>query len=385
MKSNEYRKIQVNITTYKEDNKNAIKNMNEDKNRKHSANLNKFICSICLNSKIEDKSNEKNKVYPKTCPICQRHCDICIEKTTTKPDKAQNEKKAKKPEDHRDTKKTDTKSVQTLLTDNKSLNLLNEVLTVFQSKKIDHVKPKTVMLKDASVSTDNIKTLNAKLSVSKVFNFSIDQNKETENGKFIVMSSKVDSKRSHIDLIKNKSSSIPQMKIEELKHSLKEKTKSKDAIEEVNRMFANVKKNYNNNDRNRPSIRHGPRILPVVETIVDHNEKLLQENEIKLDKKHNYKCCQANCMSSGDSIKCCHNKESESHDKSQCCHQKEIERCDKSQYCHGKDSGRCDKCVYMLCCHYKNCRKMQGVMICDRCREVKESLKLSERSFEDSG
>lgn len=380
MKSNEYRKIQVNITTYKKDNfKEPLKNMNEDKNRRnYQTNLNnKFICSICLNSKAEDKVNEKCKSNSKACPICQRNCAVCIEKDLNKTEKEHNETlRVHKTKNiiKEGPKKTETKSVQTIQTDlNKSLNLLNEVLTVFQSKKIDQVKSKTVILKDASVSTSNIRTFNSKLSISKVFQFSIDQNGGTENGKFIVMSSKINSKRSNIDLIKNKSSSIPQMKIEELKHSLKEKTKSKDAIEEVNRMFATVRKNYYTDDLNRPSIRCGPRILPVVETVVDYNEKFIRETETKINKKHSYKCCQTSCMSSGDSIKCCHTKESD--------------RCDKTQCCHLKESGRCEKCVYMLCCHYNNCRQTQaGVMICERCRDAKEMpWKYSERSFEDSG
>lgn len=361
MKPNEFRKVQVNITTYKKDIFNEhLKNMNVDKNRRNKDNNNKFVCSICLNSK--DKNNDNNRKNSKSCPICQRSCDICTEKAQNKTEKAKNDTQkvqiAKM--NLKETNNTETKSVQTVQTDlNKSLNLLNEVLTVFQSKKVEQVKSKTVILKDASVSTEDVRTLNSKLSVSKVFQLSIDRNSANDNGKFIVMSSKIESKRSNIDLIRNKSSSVPQMKLEELKYSLKEKTKAKDIVEEVNRMFATVKRNHTSDNLNRPSIRSGPRILPVVETIADHN---------KITEK-SCKCCQTNCMSSGDSIKCWHKEK----------------KCD-IECCPKKDDEVCEKCVYMLCYHYKNCQKIKaGVMVCERCREVKTHSEQSEHSFADSG
>lgn len=372
MKPSEFIKVEIHVTSYKKDNLTTdLTKMNEDKNMRSSKLNHKFICSICLKSKPEDTTDEHYKINSKPCPICQKGRDFCkenvqseAEKMHYKTEKEQKTKVSNKDKDRPKSMNTETKSVQTVQTD---LNLLNEVLTVFQSKKTEQVKSKTVLLKDASVSTNNVRYLYAKLSVSKVFQFSIDHNKANENGKFIVMSSKGDDCRSsNIDLIiTHKSSSIPQMKLEELKYCLKEKTKSKDAIEEVNRMFATVKRNYKNNDNlNRPSIRSGPRLLPVVETNADHNAKHLLS----------CKCCQTyNCMSSGDPIKCYQPKENERSVQTKCCHTKESEKC--------------VKCVYMLCCHYKNCRQMQaGVMICEKCQDVKQfPWKHSKHSIEDSG
>ncbi|KOB78603.1 Uncharacterized protein OBRU01_01740 [Operophtera brumata] len=252
-----------------------------------------------------------------------------------KTEKVQKTKESIKDKD-RPNKKTETKSVQTVQTDlNKNLNLLKEVLTVFQSKKIEQVKSKTVILKDASVSTNNVRNLTSKLSISKVFQVSIDRNKTNEEGKFIVTSSKVDDCRSsNMDLIlTHKSSSIPQMKLEELKYRLKEKTKSKDTIEEVNRMFATVGRNHKNNDSlNRPSLRSGPRLLPVVETNADRNEKHLKRCGTEIARNHSCKCCQTyNCMSSGDSIKYCQPEEHDRNVRSKCCDTKESGKCENNQ------------------------------------------------------
>lgn len=335
------KKICIHITTYKPSSQEkSMPNMEERANRRN-CKANKFVCAICLNARMEDK-NDYNKQITKSCPICQKSCDYC--QNTYKREK---EKFSSEP-----ILDPNVKNVQTSETNvSQGLNLLNEVLTVFQNKRVDITKEKEKpgLFKDVGVSTeDTHKRHPTKLTVSR-FQYSIDETKKEENGKFTVVSSCqpdfVRKSQYSIDLIKHKSSSIPQMKLEELKYSLKEKSRSKDAIEEVNRMFATVRKSGRNiENANRPMVRNGPRVLPVVKNLVRQ-----ETNNVSVDGTDNCRCCQT-CMSSGDSCI-----------KQECCQDMDYERCGSN------------KCVYMMCCHYQNKKKMQaGVMICDHCKNLKD-------------
>ncbi|XP_028033687.1 uncharacterized protein LOC114245646 [Bombyx mandarina] len=210
-----------------------------------------------------------------------------------------------------------------------SYTLFNEVLNILRNKKnkVDVRKNK-----DAGTNTDfKIKPI---LVASKIFSYSIEG---SSNKDFTVINSCQPKNKTEcaINLLKHKSSSIPQMKIEEIKQNLKENAKSRDSIEEVNRMFARVRnsdyKDENEFGVNRPITRKGPRVLPVVKTNYQNSPD-------------HCKCCQTkHCMSSGDSIK----------------------------------RGRDEKCVYMMCCHYDNSRHTQtGVLFCERCRFVNSKCKL---------
>lgn len=330
--NNYYNKVYIQITTYKQYSK-LKEDMNHEKEiiKRFSQpdDNTKFICSICLNtkSKYDDYGKpECNKRKTKSCPICQKGVHYRWEGLAEKlkPEKCEVKEKAIRMSDHT----SSTKTVQTSQTDvTQGLNLLNEVLTVFQSKKQICVEKekynKTVIVKDACVETESwrIKTdIKPKLTISKVYHISIAESNVAENNKFtIVNCSQPQRDRNSqysIDLIKHKSSSIPQMKLEELKHSLKEKTKSKDAIEEVNRMFATVRKNAlleSTDDGNRPLIRSGPRVLPVVRVNKKHGHDMTcgsklrfsydRREEKRVEEKH-CKCCQTNnyLLSSGDSL-----------------------------------------------------------------------------------
>lgn len=310
------KKVHIQITTYTK--QESEKNMNHEKEIAKSFMRSdsgaKFICSICLNTKPKSDEIVKlecNKRRWRSCPICHKDFDLRCE-TSTDSTLIHNKcevgmKPVCIPTNQR---ALSTKIVQTSETDvSQGLNLLNEVLTVFQNKKhlcIEKEKhTKTVIVKDASVETENLldkKYIQPKLTVSQVFSVSIDENVVSAKNKFTIVNCSqprryVTSQYS-IDLIKHKSSSIPQMKLEELKHSLKEKTRSKDAIEEVNRMFATVRNNTLReriDEANRPLIRHGPRVLPVVKT-----ENKAYVNEVS----SNCKFCQTNnyLLSSGDSF-----------------------------------------------------------------------------------
>ncbi|CAG4987932.1 unnamed protein product [Colias eurytheme] len=293
---------------------------------------NRFICSICLNQRPANilRNDEINKHAAKSCPICQCGVPLYI--------------------DHSDTKKADfhdkfkTKHVQTSQTDiPHSITLLNEVLNAFQAKKSFDAKAKTT--KDASVNTNPVKLIRkTNLSISETFHYSIEGTNRVNGEKFTILNYEPQVEKK-ISLCKHKSSSIPQMKLEELKHSLKEKTKSKDAIEEVNRMFATVRKLDDRSDSNRPLIRSGPRILPVVKT----------ENYEEADTKIHYedrKINQEYEMSSGDSGLKMGTKRNR------------IERCCKFE--------KCAECMYM-CYHYQHYKSG----ICEHCRLHK--LEMRER------
>lgn len=355
MKSSDHHGIvKINITTrtYKEDNR------TRDKMERHTCRNNqntKFICSICLNTKLndEEKNLECNKRKSKSCPICQKSCDVSVNNT--------NEKTRRDKTNCKRLDEISTKHIQTSRTDiTQGLNLLNEVLTVFQSKKQLFIQKekngKTIIVKDASISTDNVNIYKPRLTVSKLFQFSINEGNTSNNGMFSIINScqpELNNSQNSIDLIKHKSSSIPQMKMDELKNSLKEKAKSKDAIEEVNRMFATVKRDDRNEKGNRPMIRNGPRVLPVVKTNTFCEPTQNKSDEIISDRSESRpscKCCETNFyLSSGDSL-----------GKQECCHQK----------C---DDDKCEK-TYVMCSHYSNHRReiQKHVPICERCRNMQD-------------
>ncbi|XP_059058935.1 uncharacterized protein LOC131852289 [Achroia grisella] len=351
----QYKKVQIHITTFEtelHENIEENKIMNKDnRNRYRNTANNKTVCSICLNTKTVDK--EKIEEIRIICPICHKNnqCDKygCDNRTMTEKQQANHEKR------EQETKKHNTKVIQTSHSDiTQGLNLLNEVLTVFQSKKqlsVERATSKTALSKDAYTITE-VKPKNCdlkpKLSLSRVFQYSIEEDtKIYDNYNFrIVHYFQPDYMRKSQHLIKRKSSSIPQMKLEELKHSLKEKNKSKDTIQEVNRMFATVKKNEISNCleySNRPAVRNGPRILPVVKT-KDHEDANIEFNK-KTELEHNCTCCGMNQqLSSGDSL-------------NHMCH----------KMCHEK---KCDKCIYTLCCHYENSHQIKHKpQVCEFCKK----------------
>ncbi|CAH0716892.1 unnamed protein product, partial [Brenthis ino] len=282
--------------------------MEKERQDKYKYNPNRFICSICLNkhsSKEDMRYTESCKRKSKSCPICQKN----------------NGKAGDKERDAQEVG-INGKNVQTSQPDvTQGLNLLNEVLTVFQNKKQSEIKKdksKTIILKDACVGTERI---TPKLSVSKMFLYSIEEN-GNNSGKCEVINCQPESKSQFsIDLFKHKSSSIPQMKLDELKNSLRQKKTSKDAIEEVNRIFATVRK-LDTTDPNRPMIRNGPRVLPVVKI-----ENKFSENDDAATLKCN---CQNYKMSSGDSFECCHKNKRNDETFYMCCH---YQHCLNVEYC----------------------------------------------------
>ncbi|CAH1642997.1 unnamed protein product [Spodoptera littoralis] len=338
----------------------------DDRSPKKYQKNQKYVCAMCLNNRVEGKANECCRKIPKSCPICQKSKECVLNEI-----KKEKEMKDKCPS----SKDPNVKTVQTSDTNvAQGLSLLNEVLTVFQNKKVDMNKDKVKsgLLKDVAVATDdqnddkNLKE-RTRLTVS-TFQYSIEDTKKThENGKFIIVNSsqpEVVGSRNSVDLLKHKSSSIPQMKLEELKYSLKAKSRSKDAIEEVNRLFATVRKPSQkiSDISNRPMVRSGPRVLPVVNNNYNiHAEPNKRDFGYECVNSQNSSCkvCQT-CMSSGDS-----------NSKNECCH---------------SDKQKCDKCVYMLCCHYEHKRKVQtGVLICEHCREMNEDYCCQHNCVEDSG
>ncbi|KAL0859220.1 hypothetical protein ABMA27_011035 [Loxostege sticticalis] len=400
-----YKKVKIQITTFqKEDSKKrSKKRMDKEKYRQSLNESNRrYICAVCSNSNNQHICNDCGRLA-KPCPICRKADDIKNDKrsdNTKKPDnknalfhtydhKTFNSKVKDKPDAcnrthveekevrsneknaKRNNIKTDnTKTVQTSQTDlTQDLSLLKEVLTVFQSKKQMDIKSnntKTVVMKDVSVATEAQSNLDLKpkLTKSRIFQLSIGEVSNNNNNDFKVVNccQPSNKKSSHysIDLIKHKSSSIPQMKLEELKYSLKEKTKSKDAIEEVNRMFATVRRHEKSKTieyHNRPLVRNGPRVLPVVKTnTYQENAKENSESEMENKAKDETicKCCQTNNLqlSAGDSFF-----------KHECCYHKMLHE------------GKCEKCVYMLCCHYQNHRKIEtGALVCEHCRKVREGI-----------
>nr|XP_026483824.1 uncharacterized protein LOC113391909 [Vanessa tameamea] len=336
-----YKSVEINITTYKY---NIAKNMTEDRfDRRFSKNKqNRYICSVCLNRK---RSNEDYKNIEsnnrRSCPICQEGQDYDFETSCADQNAHKDINNIHQTNETlgNDIEKRG-KNIQTSQPDiTQGMSLLNEVLNVFQSKKqLDNKDKsyKTIILKDASVSTEENKKDGPKLSLSKIFYCSIEETSQMYNNKFVIINCQPETTKTSqfsIDLINRKSSSIPQMKLEELKKSLKEKTKSKDAIEEVNRMFASVRKyeiTQNLDIPNRPMVRNGPRVLPVVKTPTE-------DKGTKGDSPKNSRNCQTNYkMSSGDSYEYCHTNE------------------------------RCENCFYMKC-HYQH-RSKSGAA-CPNCRK----------------
>ncbi|XP_052757085.1 uncharacterized protein LOC113515264 [Galleria mellonella] len=334
-----YRKVQIHINTFEADlyektEENKIMNKdNHNGGKCKNFHNNRTICSICLNTKTYEK--DKNEGVNETCPICHQNKgnnnNVITENQQNCDEKG-----------HTVVKPQNTKLVQTPHADiSQGLNLLNEVLTVFQSKKqltTHNANNKAATIKDASTITDvdtKVYKLKPKLSVSNIFHYSIEEHRmASENRNFrIVHCFQPDYIRSQ-HLIKRKSSSVPQMKLEELKHCLKEKKKSKDTIEEVNRMFATVKRNESNtlDCTNRPIVRNGPRLLSVVKT--KDREGVHNEFNNKIDCEHNCKYCKMkHRLSSGDSSNQCR------------------------KTCNG---GKYDKCVYTLCCHCHTNNQMQN-------------------------
>ncbi|XP_032525156.1 uncharacterized protein LOC116776157 [Danaus plexippus] len=284
---NNYKIVKIDITSRNGVIKYFSSNMNEDRKMQ-----NRFMCSICLNRKVSQEEYidvECCKRKSKSCPRCQKQDEDDELRNTNRKNREGNGK-------HIQTSQPDV---------TQGLTLLNEVLTVFQNKKQVEIKnkSKTVIFKDACVGTEDVQNKNY-LSVSKILQYSIESRQANENVLYSVVCCHPETAKSQypLDLTKRKSSSIPQMKLEELKQSMKEKTKSKDAIEEINRMFAVVRKNDDKScDSNRPLIRNGPRVLPVVKTHHYQTDKPLAKCQ----------CCQTNYqMSSGDNVKqheCCHN------------------------------------------------------------------------------
>lgn len=369
-------KVSIYITAFKIEN-DSRKTIKETMNRtahNHNEQDKKFLCSMCLNSNGHNNSDCRNK-FARPCPICcKKHtCDHKNERKNDRTDLKSRDttRNGCKEKINEEKHHLHTKDVQTSQTDlTQDLSLLKEVLTVFQSKKQLDIKSnsRTVVMKDVSVETvSKSKTeLQAKLTKSRIFQYSIeDDNKNSGNNFKIVNYSQpynVNTSQYSIDLLKHKSSSIPQMKLEELKYSLKEKTKSKDAIEEVNRMFATVRRidSSNPEEQNRPMIRNGPRVLPVVKTKTynDSNKKssdgelesvvrklpaAYHENKGEIETPR-CKCCQSKGiqLSGGDSFF-----------KHECCYHKML------------SEGRCEKCVCMLCCHYQKHNTDTGALACD--------------------
>lgn len=355
-----YRTVNIEITTFKRNT--TAKNQRtmtdgviyKNRNNQTTYNQSRFICSICLNTKTskDDRDDIDAKRKTKSCPVCQKTVETCIEKYS--------------PGKHNNTTEflsnISCKKVQTSQTNiSDGLNLLNEVLTVFQNKKGDDKK----ILKDAAVVTEHKNISNSNLGISKVFSFSIRcEDRFRDDPKFSVIDChqpyvKV---KSNINLSKHKSSSIPQMKMEELKKSLKDRSKSKDAVEEVNRMFATVRKNYYQmNETNRPLVRSGPRVLPVVKTEnsntqikVERSEENIAAQEKKLQ---NFKCCQTNnyYLSGGDSVQ---------------------------RFCIFNDKQRenNNKNVYRLECEYPQKQKRPEFVVCKCCGNKSEPKNLDSNS-----
>ncbi|XP_061726453.1 uncharacterized protein LOC133531997 [Cydia pomonella] len=330
------KKVRINITTYSKPKRKYIVEMNKTCGSRNENS--RFICSICLNSNarnLEQSNLECDKRKSKSCPMCQGTATNLSHERTNKTDKIEN-----KVEDSR------IKTVHPpKINVDHGLNLLTEVLTVFQSQKEhnDKEKSRTIVLKDACVAAELGKT-KPKLSLSKIFQLSIEGGCVQESGKFCLVNAcqpKVaTNSQCSIDLIKHKSSSIPQMKMEELKNSLKEKTKTnKDAIEEVNRMFATVKRDDNFDNINRPLVRNGPRVLPVVKTSSEKPSQRRSDEDS--DRSHNEicKCCQNNqnyYLSSGDSL---------------------------------AKRERCEKSINVECCNKNHNRLSKEIQVCERCRK----------------
>ncbi|CAG9794463.1 unnamed protein product [Diatraea saccharalis] len=345
-----HKKVKINITVYKNKKPNSKPEetqckMNESNSNKHyhKGINNRFICSICLNSNSLDCNNEFARRVTMSCPKCRQSCDF----NRLKP-------------------KIKTTTVQTSQTDiNQDLNLLKEVLTVFQNtKQVKKNISNTTLMKDVSVETENKADFKQNLSKSRIFQYEITEDNilnKVNNFRIIHYSEPDNLQNSQftLDLNKRKSSSIPQMKIDELKYSLKEKTKSKDAIEEVNRMFATVRRNDNGDpeDQNRPFIRTGPRVLPVVRPNYLNTKK--KESQSDMEKAHEISSCK--CYQNSSQYYQANDRQLSGGDsffKHECCYYKAM------------FEEKCDKCVYTLCCHCQKCNKIDSTTpVCEHCNE----------------
>ncbi|XP_053621689.1 uncharacterized protein LOC128681651 [Plodia interpunctella] len=312
MISNDSQKVRIYITTFEK----------EMDTRKPKDIANKFICSICLNTNPGDKGKQvqNGKRKSKSYHVCHNaknydHNTCCIEKKAGDFEAGNVAEIAAK-----DVQTSDPNIAQ-------GLNLLNEVLTVFQkNKETNFNMSKTSVLKDAGTSTETNKQIKPKLAISRTVNYCIGEfEKMNRSDNFVIIDyhqpDVIKINNNSFDLIRHKSSSIPQMKLDELKNSIKVKTRSKDTIEEVNRMFATVRKREQCNlddedDSNRPITRIGPRVLPVVKTEVSKidNDKEKIENSCK--------CCQTFNLSSGDSASGCCGKIEETYEHTVCCRYK---------------------------------------------------------------
>ncbi|GBP15612.1 hypothetical protein EVAR_5310_1 [Eumeta japonica] len=285
-------KIHVYITIFGDRENGRQLNMCDagaDKKRRVN-DSNKFICSVCLNNRHADDAEEEiARLRTESCPVCRRHFDSCQSHVTRKPTKDKNTvddlTSTHSPKGNRKVQATQTEVAQ-------GLSLLNEVLNVFQNHKSEETKfgnGKSSRYKDAGMVTDGKDRL---LTVCNLYQFSVTDDKSSLKN-FVVLDSKCTEKpkvEPVICLIKQKSSSIPQMKIDEIKFSLKEKTKSKDAIDEVNRMFATVRKSDLNDaldSTNRPMLSNAPRVLPVAKSKKSHFHS---KDTHKSDDKQKGKC-----------------------------------------------------------------------------------------------
>lgn len=354
--SKTYKKVNIEITTFKKNipakNQHTMTDSVICTNRTNQTrynNTSKFICSICLNTNVPkyDKDDTDTRRKTKSCPVCKGKLETCIDKCTP----------------GKDMSNSNCKIVQTSQTNiSDGFNLLNEVLTVFQSKKVDDKK----ILKDAAVITEHKCISNGNLGISKVFSFSIrGEDRFKDDSKFTVIDCQQPyvKAKSNINLTKHKSSSIPQMKMEELKKSLKERTKSKDAVEEVNRMFATVRKNYHHmNATNRPLVRSGPRVLPVVKTNRSNNQIKMEKSEENVPpqekKLKTFKCCQTNnyYLSGGDSVQ---------------------NFCTLSNQQRQSDN----KNVYNFECEYLQKQKRPEIIVCKCCGNKSEAKNSEDSSF----
>lgn len=258
--------IHIHITTYQQMKPVKI-NHKESTDEMYSPN-NKFTCPFCLNTRQELRMVNKENGNIE-CPFCKKYfiASNHIFKKEVALNCPDNEYKISIEVDV----EKKAKYVQTsLINAVEGFDLLNEVLEVFKDKRNSISDKKSKTYKDVCVCTTP--SSGPRLTISKTCNISINNNSynNADKSSYIVIHSS--EPVNHItsncsrNLLKHKSSSIPQMKIEELKYSLKEKSSSKDTIQEVNRMFATMKTRETREiaNFNRPNIRNGPRLLPVV-------------------------------------------------------------------------------------------------------------------------
>lgn len=347
-------KVHIHITTYQNSHRDP-RIVCENMDKRNHLYDSKYICSMCLNTKPLNKRNEKDdcdKGIDLSCPACENTCKMNVN-NIMKPNKTRERNVPATTNRNKDLNKTidsnvKTKSIQTSQTNIvEGLSLLSEVLQVFKNKQDDGRKV------DKNAKFVPCKAIDlTKLTFSKTFTISIEEKLPWPNidkMKCVILHScqpeRNNCSENAITLIKQKSSSIPQMKLEELKYSLKEKTKSKDTIEEVNRMFATVRKSEFGDDDNgnRPMVRNGPRLLPVVK-----NKDFCPKKEMK---NKLCDCCTcANGLSSGDNV---------------------VPNVETTVCQHNACMVKCKKCIYTLCQRYTNpCYEETKGFVCEDCKSV---------------